>query len=63
MSDASNCSPVMMSALNKAFSMESMHSEAAEEGCTSKALEAATAQLAYYYKNILNGRKYLLFPK
>jgi len=27
--------------------MENMHSEAAEEGCTSKALEAATAQLAY----------------
>jgi len=28
--------------------MENLHSEAAEEGCTSKALEAATAQLAYY---------------
>ena len=40
-------SPAMMS-LARSFSIENMHSEAAEEGCTSKALEAATAQLAYF---------------
>jgi len=35
-------------ALNEAFSMENTCSEAAEQGFTNKALEAAAAQLTYY---------------